>query len=77
MSYRDANGKKQRPEDVLKAMALIRHGVAETDDEVLSKMARDFLADNNKKQPTAPVMNRSRNQLASAYAGSFLRSKVD
>ena len=35
MSYRDANGKKQRPEDVLKAMALIRHGVAETDDEVL------------------------------------------
>jgi hypothetical protein len=35
MSYRDANGKKQKPEDVLKAMALIRHGVAETDDEVL------------------------------------------
>ena len=35
-------------------------------------MAKKFLADEDKKQPMAPVMNRSRNQLSSAYApGSF------
>lgn len=31
MSYKDTNGKHQKPEDILKVMALVRHGVAEAE----------------------------------------------
>jgi hypothetical protein len=33
MSYKDGNGKRQKAEDVLEVMDLVRHGVAEDDDD--------------------------------------------
>jgi hypothetical protein len=33
MSYRDANGRRQKPDEVLEVMDLVRHGVAENDDD--------------------------------------------
>ena len=33
MSFKDSNGRRQKPVEVLNVMDLVRHGVAETDDE--------------------------------------------